>query len=119
MTLTLDTTAFKSSLSQYGGKVSKANEVSLDKAARGVEATQRRILLVNVKDNSGTLMNSITIRKKTGERIIGPNIAIAPYAGWIESGSNESSFKGYHYVKNSIRKNQQSFINDIKKDLTI
>lgn len=94
----------------------KRGEEALDKAAQENKQAQQRILVANTKNPTGNLFISIDIKGgKKGERRIGPNQGIAPYAIYVEEGTG--SFLGYHYVRNSIRAMQQTFNNLIRRSL--
>ena len=107
----------KGNFNRFGAKVNARNQVTLDRVAKAVKQNQFDILLSNVIDWTGNLAGSIYITKHPNSRVIGPDENQADYAKWIEHGATGSSFKGYHYVRNSLRNVQMLFRSLIKKDI--
>ncbi len=114
-TVKVNTKEFARNLAKFFDTVEKKNQQAVSNTADEIANTQYAILLANVKQWTGNLANSITINLKKNSAEIGPDFIKAPYAGWIEDGRGKiSSFLGYHYMRDSIRKSQMTFIQRIK-----
>jgi len=78
-----------------------------------IRASQWSILRNKVKEWTGNLANSIIVTKTLKGRYIGPKGVV--YSRWIEYGGGV--FSGYHYIRDSIKKYETSYINQLKKDI--
>lgn len=89
---------------------------TLDLSARNIKATQIEILSTRLKTSTGTLIGSINIKEPdTFTREIGPDLSQAPYAPIIEEGRSGTSFTGYHYVRDSLDRNQLTFVRRLER----
>lgn len=101
---------------RYTNATTKAQIKALDDSAADVKNKQVSTLIAFTKEPTGNLVSSISIKRPDNyKREIGPNIAMAPYAGVVEEGRLGTTFTGYHYVKNSIDSNQLPFLRRLER----
>ena len=116
MGLTLDVRSAVGDFDRYDQKTQQRFGRTLLTTAMLVESTQKAILRNRVKKWTGRLASTISISKGDRfTRLVGPDVARAAYAAWIEWGGGK--FKGYHYVRDSVKKHRKGFINRLKKDI--
>lgn len=104
------------SLSALATKVERNGSAALDMAAQYVKNMQQEVIVTRVRNFTGNLFLSIDIESSGNKRYIGPNMAQAPYALYIEEG--RGSFGGYHFVRISAQKAQQRFENLVVRTIT-
>ena len=102
-------------MENYIKKVEGKLERVLDDGGRMVKRNQQRKLNVMVKHGTGKLQQSIMLRKADNSVSVGPNTAIAPYAPYVELGTEY--FEGYHFVRDSLDNMQLPFEKMIKEAL--
>lgn len=116
---TIDTKAAIQDFDKYNRGTQAKLLGTLATYAQVTSGEQKNILVRKVKKWTGRLASSIyPTKKRDTEYEIGPDKVV--YAWYIEAGSapgQNSSFKGYHYVRDSLKAIEKRFILALKKDV--
>lgn len=116
---TLNTKEAIGDFNQYDKKTQGRMQRTLKAYALHTTGEQQAILKAKVKNPTGRLSSSIRPQKINALNWeIGPNNIV--YAWFIEAGAapgQNNSFKGYHYVRDSLKRIKSKFIQALKRDV--
>lgn len=105
---------------KYDAKVQKALTENLATQSWVLSGKQRNYLHGKVKANptgrwTGRIGSTFAAKKRDALNYeIGPGERVA-YAWWLEKGLPTSTFKGYHYVRETLKQFAKPFITSIKE----